>query len=203
MIPVKEQPEPDAFSQKVRKPGAAFLQKTVHPIKDWKNKEYWRYALRDLYQAYAGICAYSSHWIQYDAGAVTVDHFIPKSVAPRLAYDWRNYRLASRMMNIRKGNYRDVLDPFKLKPNWFILEFPSLLIKPNPSLSLSQKEKVIATIRRLKLNHNETCVQARQHWLQSFCKGCPFEFLKQHAPFIALELQRQNLVETIASIMKI
>jgi hypothetical protein len=203
MIPVQEQPEPTDFAQKVRKPGVAFLQQIIRPT-NWDNREYWQNALPALYQAYAGICAYSAHWIQYDEGAATVDHFIPKSVAPQLAYEWRNYRLASRTMNIRKGNHQDVLDPFKLEPNWFIIDFPSLLIKPNPTLALSQREQVIATIKRLRLNDDDTCVQARQHWILPFCKNeCSFEFLKQHAPFIAYELQRQNLVGKIASIMKI
>jgi len=202
VIPIKEKPEPTDFLKKVGKPGAAFLQKVAHPTK-WKNREYWQNALYDLYQAYAGICTYSAQWIQFDAGAATVDHFIPKSVAPQLAYEWRNYRFASRTTNIRNGDYRDVLDPFNLKPNSVILDFPSLLIKPNPALSQSQKKKVIATIRRLKLNDDDTCVQARQHWVEAFCTGCPFDFLKRHAPFIAYELQRQNLLETIALIMKV
>jgi hypothetical protein len=202
VIPVQEQPEPSDFAQKVRKPGTAFLRQINHPP-NWENREYWRNALPALYQSYAGICAYSAHWIPNDTGVATVDHFIPKSDAPHLAYEWSNYRLTSLKLNGRKGNYQDVLDPFKLKPNWFILDFPSLLIKPNPALLAHQKEQVIATIKRLKLNNDDTCVQARQHWVLFFCAGCSFEFLKRHAPFIALELQRQNLLETIASIMKI
>jgi hypothetical protein len=203
VIPVQEQPEPTDFAQKVRKPGAAFLQKVFHPT-NWDNREYWQNALPALYQAYAGICAYSAHWIQYDEGAATVDHFIPKSVAPQLAYEWSNYRLASRTMNIRKGDHQDVLDPFTLEPSWFMLDFPSLLIKPKPTLSAIQKEQVIATVKRLKLNDDDTCVKARLHWILPFCMGhISFEFLRRHAPFIAYELQRQDLVDKISSIMMI
>lgn len=201
MIPVKEQPEPVDFSRKVKNRGTAFLQKVAHPT-EWKNREYWRDALHDLYQAYAGICAYSAHWIQPDQGAATVDHFIPKSVNHQLAYDWHNYRLASRTMNIRKGNHQDVLDPFRLKPNWFIMDFPSLLIKPNSILTTAQKEKVSKTITRLKLNADEICVRSRKDWLLPFCKKeYSFDFLQMHAPFIAYELQRQNLIDKIVSIM--
>lgn len=201
MIPVKEQPEPLDFSEKIKKRGTGFLQKSAHPT-EWKNREYWQLALHDLYQAYAGICAYSAHWIQFDQGAATVDHFIPKSVAPQLAYEWSNYRLATRIMNIRKGNHRDVLDPFTLKPKWFIMEFPSMMIKPNPILSTAQKEKVFSTIERLKLNKDEACVESRKHWLLPFCKKeCSFEHLISQSPFIGYEIQRQGLIDKIASIM--
>ena len=200
MIPVEEQPEPADFSPRVREPGAAFLKQVPRPA-NWKNREYWQRALADLYEAYDGTCAYSAHWIPCDTGVATVDHFIPKSVGPQLAYEWRNYRLASLRMNARKGNHQDVLDPFELELNWFFLDFPSLLVKPNPVLSASQAEQVISTIERLKLN-DEICISARQHWIRGFCNGgINFNYLKRDAPFIAYELERQDLVDGIVSIM--
>lgn len=201
MIPIQEQPEPSDFSENVKNLGVAFLKEVTRPVK-WNKREYWQKALPALYQAYSGICAYSAHWIPNDTGVATVDHFIPKSITPRLAYEWSNFRLASLKMNSRKGNHQDVLDPFKLKPNWFILDFPSLLIKSNPTLSIALKEQIHATIKRLKLNDDDTCVRSRKDWLLPFCKKeCSFEFLKGHAPFIAYELQRQGLVDKISSIM--
>lgn len=116
MISVQEQPEPPDFSKKVRDPGSAFIHQLSYPVK-WKNREYWRRSLHDLHTAYHGICAYSAHWIPCVTGAATVDHFIPKSIAPQFAYEWKNYRLASSKMNSRKGDYQDVLDPFGLQPN--------------------------------------------------------------------------------------
>jgi hypothetical protein len=205
MIHIQEQPEPGDFSRKVREPGSAFLQKVPHPTGSaWNHREYWQYSLSDLYDAYNGVCAYSAHWIPCSTGVATVDHFIPKSVEPQLAYEWRNYRLASLKLNSRKGEYQDVLDPFKLQPDWFILDFPSLLVKPNSSLSASEKEQVHATIKRLKLNDDDTCVQDRLHWIRDFAKGeLSFSFLKRKAPFLAYELQRQGLVDNIAVIMKV
>lgn len=203
MIPIQEQPEPSDFSNNVRRPGAAFLKEVARPTK-WDKKEYWQKALPDLYQAFVGICVYSAHWIPRDTGVATVDHFIPKSIAPQLAYEWSNFRLASLKMNSRKGNFQDVIDPFKVEPNWFVMDFPSMLIKPNPTLSASLKGRIQATIKRLKLNDDETCVKARTEWLLPFCKSGnqdSFEHLKKHAPFIAYELQRQNLIDKIASIM--
>ena len=203
MIPVQEQPESPDFSKMVREPGAAFIRQLSYPL-NWKNRKYWLKALPDLHVVYHGICAYSAHWIPCITSVATVDHFIPKSIAPQLAYEWKNFRLCSPKFNSRKGEYQDVLDPFRLQPDWFILDFPSHFIKPNPNLSGSQKNQVLSTIKRLKLNDDYTCVQERLRWTLDFSeKHIDFKYLERNAPFIAYELQRQNLLETIASVMKV
>jgi hypothetical protein len=202
LIPIQAQPEPLDFSRKVREPGKAFLKIVPHPTTtEWKNREYWQRALPDLYRAYGGICAYSAEWVPYTTGNPTVDHFIPKFVEPELAYEWSNYRLASSRFNSRKGSHQDILDPFTLEADWFILDFPSLQVKPNPKLSDSQANLVMATRKRLGLN-DDLCVQSRLRWIQTFCNGdIDFAYLKRNAPFIAYELERQNLVDKIKSIM--
>lgn len=203
MIPVRRQLEPADFSRRVREPGTAFLRRASHPT-TWKNREYWRHILPDLHGAYGGICAYSAHWIPLDTGTATVDHFIPRSVRPDLAYEWTNYRLSSLLMNARKGYHQDVLDPFELQPDWFVLDFPSLQIKPNPALPASDARRVMDTIERLKLN-DETCVGSRYRYVRDFCDGLiDFAYLRRDAPFIAYELQRQGLQnrETIVAIMQ-
>jgi uncharacterized protein (TIGR02646 family) len=202
VIPVEEQPEPNDFNEKVRVPGADFLRTNPKPD-SWRSKEYWRRSLEDLHKAYNGICSYCAHWIPCDTGAATVDHFIPKSRAPQLAYEWSNFRLAASKMNSRKRDYQDVLDPFTLEANSFILEFPSLIIKPNPVLNNERKSKASKTIARLKLNTNESSVKARFHWLMCYCDGeITFEHLEKNAPFIATELIRQGLQLQIIAIMK-
>jgi len=201
VIPVSEQPEPASFPHKVRTPGSTFLQQAPHPA-SWKNREYWKRVLRELYDAHNGICAYSAEWIPYTTGDPSIDHFVPKSVNPQLAYEWSNYRLASLRFNSRKGDYQDVIDPFRLKPGLFFLHFPSLLVRPDWAISRSQASKVIATANRLKLN-DELCISGRIRWIREFCTGSiTLEFLKRNAPFIAVELQRQGLIEEIASIMR-
>ena len=201
MIPIQQQPEPIDSKSKVRLKGLAFLKKNPHP-KTWDNREYWRDSLKDLHIAYNEICAYSAQWIPWIEGSPTVDHFLPKSVNPELAYQWSNFRLSCLKMNARKRDFQDVLDPFNIQDGWFILNFPSLLIKPNPELEESIKIKVKNTIKRLKLNDDDDCVRHRQDWLMRYCEQkITFEFLKETAPFIAYELERQNLVDTIASIM--
>lgn len=203
MIPVRQQPEPTDFESRVRAKGVAFLQKVPRP-QAWENREYWRDSLKDLYRAYDEVCAYSAQWIPRIEGSPTVDHFIPKSVRPELAYEWSNFRLSCLKMNARKRDFQDVLDPFQIQPDWFILDFPSLIVKANPELEESIKNRVKSTIKRLKLNDDDDCVKHRQDWLMCYCKKqFPFDFLKKTAPFIAYELERQNLIETISSIMSV
>lgn len=205
MIPIKPQPEPDDFDEKVRKPGLAFLSKVPNPkTKDWKNRDYWRRSLRDLYDACNHICAYSAQWISRPEGSPTVDHFLPKSAKPELAYEWHNFRLACLTLNNKKRTELDVIDPFELPVNSFILDFPSLIIKPNPELLYPLKERVISTINRLQLNDYDKCIDGRLEWLKTYYEdNSTFDSLKRKAPFIAYELERQGLAEVdkIAYIM--
>lgn len=203
MIPVGPRPEPRDFHERVGRRGADFLRTTPRPTSaSWKGRQYWRNVLPDLREAYRGICAYSAVWIPQDVGTATVDHFVPKSVCPDLAYKWENYRLSSLLMNSRKGNHRDVVDPFDVRHEWSVLRFPSMLVHPGPDLSEEQKERVEQTIRRLKLNSHDQLVQSRLKWVLDFCHdGITFEHLESNAPFIAYELERQGLRLSIASIM--
>lgn len=199
MIPVVEQSEPSVFAVQVGQPGAAFLKNTPNPT-SWTNREYWRRIIPDLWRAYDGICAYTCHWIPPDVGAATVDHFLPKSTYPHRAYDWRNYRLATPKVNRHKSNNLDVVDPFTLSPGWFVLIFPALLLKPGEHLSLGEKQQVQKTIARLKLNDDEALINSRLRWVLEYCdREITFSHLRRRAPFIAYEIERQQLEHSIRS----
>jgi hypothetical protein len=212
VIPIKPQPEPVPvepddfnFDEKVRKPGLAFLSEVPNPTtKEWKPRDYWVKSLPDLYKAYNHICAYSAQWIPYDTGNPGVDHFIPKTDKPELAYEWDNFRLACSKMNSNKGTKPDIIDPFFLPADSFILDFPSMFIKPNPNLLEPLKARVVDTIKELQFNKKDIFIQGRIHRLMPYCKTVyPYDHLKNIAPFIAYELERQGLVEVdkIAYIM--
>lgn len=200
MIPSQLQPEPSDFNQKVRVKGLDFLRQNPNPdSKAWSNRSYWTEAIKDLCKAYNRICAYSSQWIPPAQGTPTIDHFIPKSIDPEQAYEWSNYRLSCQLLNSRKREFQDVIDPFIVQPGWFVLHFSSLHVKPGSDLDSHTKQRIISTINRLKLNDEESCIQSRESWLIPFCKGqYPFSFLKEKAPFIAYELERQKLVDKIS-----
>jgi uncharacterized protein (TIGR02646 family) len=167
-----------------------------HPkSKDWKGHEYWRSALPDLTKAHNSVCAYCAQWISKPTGTPTVDHYIPVSVNPNLAYEWSNFRLACLALNTRKRDYRDVIDPFQLIEDWFRLDFDTFMIKPNPDLSDDQKKQICATLKRLKLNEDEAFIISRQEWFRWYDKGeITFPHLEKKAPFIAREMKRQGLV---------
>ena len=162
---------------------------------------YWRFCLPDLYILYGGICAYSAQWIPLETGVATVDHFEPKAVVPNLAYEWTNFRLASSKLNSRKGNAKDVLDPFTLSIESFQLDFPSLLMKPNSTLADDEKTKALNTIYRLKLNA-ESSIRSRLRWVRDYSnEEITFDYLQKNAPFISYELERQGLQELIKEIL--
>ncbi len=203
MIPIKLQPEPVHFFKKVQKPGEKFLaEKPESKATKWEGHEYWTRILDELYHAYDHICAYSCHWIPPDTGAKTVEHFKPKSIYPQDAYRWNNYRLVCSTLNGRKGDFEDVLDPFTLAEGWFVIDFPSLIIRPGSHISPTEMQQVNNTINRLRLNDEGTCLQARLNWLHDYITvPFPFSHLEKKAPFLALELKRQNLKDAIRNIM--
>ncbi len=203
MIPVKKQPEPGKFEKLVRVPGRDFLKKVPNPTtQQWKSHSYWREIIKDMRIAYGGVCAYCAHWIPVDTGNKTIDHFIPKSLNPELAYEWANYRLAASKYNNSKG-VKKILDPFTLKPDWFVLDFPTLKVLPNGGLLPDQKEAVKNTIEILKFNKDEECIESRGNWLMDYCSGeITFKHLEKKAPFIAYELKRQGIKEKIRHQLK-
>lgn len=194
MIPVTEQPEPADFVDRVKKAGLQFLAQVPQPTsQQWKGREYWQRVLPEMRSAYAGICAYSAHWIPYSTGNHSIDHFIPKAQQPNLAYEWHNYRYVSARFNSRKGT-KIIIDPFTLLPDWFMIDFNSFLILPNPHLLTEQKAQVYETINCLKLNADDDLVTERQAWFTDYFYGSiPFAHLQKHAPFIAYEIQRQGI----------
>lgn len=194
MKPVEKRPEPNDFQERVAKKGQKFLNQNPNPsASEWRNRSYWREVLPDLWHAYRGVCAYSCQYIPYIADR-SVDHFIPKSIAPEKAYDWDNFRLATVKMNSRKGNATDVVDPFIINEGTFHLLFPQMLIRPNSDLPTEVKDQVLRTIERLKLNSDDAMVKYRLQWVLDYCDShISFPFLSQKVPFVAFEIERQNI----------
>ena len=195
MIPITEAQEPLDFARTVRAPGNAFLMDCPNPTeRQFRSHSYWSRARSDLLISYGRICAYSCHYIAADTGADTVEHFAPKSVYPHLAYEWSNYRLVCGRLNGRKGVYEDILDPFTLRKDLFQLKLPSLLLTPLDDIPKNDKAAVNRTISRLKLNDDETCVEARLTYMLDYLKNnITIDYLREKAPFIYKEITRQQL----------
>jgi hypothetical protein len=97
-----------------------------------------------------------------------------------------------------------------IQPGWFVIDFATinLRILSGNNLPPSIKKKVDETILRLKLNDRYIFIQYRVQMVDTYCDGCRsftgsiesnFNFLKSVAPFIAAELERQNLKEEIVN----
>jgi hypothetical protein len=196
VIPVARQPEPATFATQVRNPGRAFLRHTPRPNREeWKKGQFWIACLPDLRTSYRHICAYCCFWLTMDS---SVDHYLPKSAYPNQAYEWTNFRLAHPKLNGYKADKIGLLDPFTIQPGWFILDFANCHVKPNPATTKPVQDSVTHTIKELKLNLDDSLVQTRFTIVRNYSKNhCDMDFLEGYYPFIASELKRQGLQNTI------
>lgn len=202
LIRVASKPEYPGFNTQVRQPGAAFLATCPNPTSEqFRKKNFWDRAAKELHAAYSGICAYTATYLP-DQGSV--DHFVPKTINPALAYEWTNYRLASGRVNTCKGNQTSVLDPFIVEDDWFELDVPSCLLKAKSDLPKSLRAQINATINSLRLNADDYYVQERCNILIDYAKGeISLGFLKRRYPFLAKEVERQSLGPRLASLFKL
>lgn len=198
MIRVNQYPQPANFDVDVKIPGERFLAATPNPSKrQFEPHRYWNIIHDDLYSICNGICAYCASWTPRrgtpsDPNFTSIDHFIPKSIDPKLAYDWSNYRLCRARMNVNKGNSVEIIDPFFIKNGWFTIDFTSFLILPNSSLELMKISRIEKSIEVLGLNENDF-VEQRLDVIYNYSQGnISFADIISSYPFIALEMQRQE-----------
>lgn len=192
MIPVTLRPEYPEFDRQVRQPGLAFLRKIAQPTSaDFRKRNFWRKAMPHLQVAYSRACAYTT--LRLVEGG-TIDHFLPKTLCPQLAYEWENYRLTRQKINQRKGDNLDVMDPFRVKPGWFVLDLPSCLVRPGDGLNNVLRRRINSTINILQLNDDDSMVQERCDLLVDLADGkVTIEFIDKWYPFLSSEVRRQQI----------
>ena len=211
MIRVEPEGEPERFDETVRQPGLRAIaelvgeeglparrgrpRKVVAQTRDAipadKFPAVWTQALPDLMAAYGRLCAYICIYIERVTGGGSVDHMLPKSYAWQDIYEWQNYRLACTLMNARKNNYQDVLDPFEVEDGWFRLELVSYQVIPGEGLDPMIEARVLATIERLKLN-DHYCLKVREEYATALFDGdITLDYLRRRAPFLAREIDGQ------------
>jgi 5-methylcytosine-specific restriction endonuclease McrA len=215
VIPVALAPPPPNFEERVRRRGLDAIaelvgEETSRPRSGPKREKlfarpediparhlppYWTEVLGDLCKAYHSVCAYVSLYIHEATGDASVDHFIPKSKAVHLAYEWSNYRLCCGLMNSLKKDKVLLLDPFTVKDDWFALEFVDYQVKPGKGAVGPIEEAVLDTIDKLRLNTTECC-KARQVYVELYLdtREVTLSFVERRAPFVARELRRQGLL---------
>lgn len=199
MIPVAKAREPSHFHRKVRLPGLKWLQANAivangPPPAPAKLPPYWQKTSKQLWEAYAGVCAYLSVYFEWPLGASSTDHFVAKSRDAGAAYEWLNYRLACLGANRNKNRFDDILDPFEIEPDTFLLNLASGKIKPNPRKRGDIPKRAKETIERLHLDDPETNAMRAAHY-EDFLKGdINGSYLQKHSPFVWYEAQRQGLL---------
>jgi hypothetical protein len=201
MTHIVKQQEPETFNEKVRIPGRNFLKTYPFPnSRQLQEHNYWKNIKDDLSQLYKHICAYTGEWVYKESASV--DHFMPKSKYPQLAYEWDNYRLTTKEMNNIKGDKVDLIDPFDVQIGWFVLVLPGCDIKPCETLNEIDRNKINYTINVLKLNSDKRS-ENRSIIIQDYINnGCPFDSLKKRYPYIACELERRDLQTKVADYFK-
>jgi hypothetical protein len=209
MIRVIPAPEPPHFDSLVRTPGLRAVAEMVgerpprrggrrfpkirdrrEDIPSERFPPYWTEVLDDLMTAYDGICAYSCFRIHPVTGSRSVDHMTPRSRAHDKVYEWSNYRLASSLLNARKGEFGDVLDPFEIIDGWFQLELLGFQVVPAPKVPTKIRTRINQTIDRLGLDDFRSSRErdAENYWARKI----PLAILTGESPFVAKELRRQG-----------
>lgn len=212
MIRVRLAPEPRTFETQVRIPGLRAIAALVGeaPAVEGRGRPrraiareradipaaafppYWRNATDDLLGAYDRVCAYACLYIYPVTGAASVDHWFPKSRRWNQVYEWDNYRLACSIMNSRKNDCVNLLDPFDVTAGLFALDLISLKACPGPSAKGRKARAVRATIRRLGLDGSDYS-EALADYYHDYMDGLlPLRLLERRAPFLASELRRQG-----------
>lgn len=185
-----EEPDPPRTRGKAKK-SVATSRDTI-PSKEFP--KLWQNAIPDMMFLYQEICAYSCFRIHRVTGATSVDHMAPKSKHWQQIYEWSNYRLASSRLNSRKRDYSDVIDPFERIDNWFQLEFVGFQVVPNPVLPDADKQAVLDTIKRLKLNDADMRKTREDHWNYYKSGEISAAHLRRESPFVAREMERLGLL---------
>lgn len=86
-------------------------------------------------------------------------------------------------MNRNENRFDDILAPFNVEPDTFMLNPASGEIKPHSGLSLGMKIMGYKTIKRLRLNDPETRRMRAEHYSE-YLNGLPEWKLKKDSPFV-------------------
>jgi uncharacterized protein (TIGR02646 family) len=160
---------------------------------------YWRRSHAYLHHQLQGVCVYTGCFTPRASRQVSgpssssIDHYVPKSHDPKLAFEWANFRLCRASLNHRKADHRDVIDPVTLQGRWFVLDLITFRVEPNQTLVMKDQQAADATIRRLALNDDDELVAERARVVFGYAAGnVPRTDLKGKFPFIESELSAQE-----------
>ena len=202
-----------SYEQRVRIPGDAFLALYPSPTREqFRRNDFWTEVHDEMYDAYGGICMYCASWTpRTQRGAsiwqTTIDHFLPKSVVPNLAYDWTNFRLCRNDINTKKALDLYVPDPFGILNEWFQIDFATWRVCPSDDAPIYVKHRIRSAFVRLGLNE-DAYIEERQNAASVYVHQ-PADRVQLEAlyPFLTGEIERQsagtNLLDDLRQILPI
>lgn len=114
----------------------------------------------------------------------------PPPDASKLPPYWRETQKA--LWNANR--FDDILDPFQVQHQTFVLNLVSGQIRPGPGLSPSLAAQAEETIKRLKLDDAETKDMRAEHFANYLGKHVDEYYLARHSPFVWYEAKRQGLL---------
>ena len=205
MIRIAQYPPPGKYFSQVRRRGQAYLARNPKPsASEFNRHAYWSEVHSNLYRLYNGVCAYCASWTPRTPSSrldqTSVDHFIPKSISPTLAYEWDNFRLCRSRLNANKAASM-IVDPFYVMNGWFQLDFATFLINADDSLPPYIEASVTDTIGILSLNDNDY-VNERIEVIKRYCLGkITYGEVAGAYPFIASEMLRAEFDRTLLTDM--
>jgi len=127
---------------------------------DWATRDAKRALREELYRLAHGKCVYCESPLEL-TGYLEVEHYVAKTVAPRLAFEWTNLLPVCRRCNNAKGDedHRNVL----LKPDdedpepYFWVDLGTGRLQPHPDLNPEQTHRANETIRLCDLQRPALC----------------------------------------------
>jgi hypothetical protein len=149
-----------------------------------------------MYNEYQGICMYCASWTPRtprNASFIqtSIDHFMPKGIFPKLAYEWSNFRLCRNDINTRKGQDCYIPDPFAIQNEWFAIDFTTWRVGPSTSAPDYIKNRIRCTFVMLGLN-DDNYIEERQNAAAIYIhRPRQRDELKALYPFLTAELARQ------------
>jgi hypothetical protein len=189
MIRVRPRPEPENFASRCRERGRRWLKK--HAGYQGRPYDYWSAFEPELRETFNGLCGYCAMTVIKGQ----IDHFIPVATLraqgkDHLAYEWSNFRYVEGSVNQRKSTYR-VLDPFRVKDDWFEIDLPSLQLVLTQKVPKTQRKLAEFTIEKLGLRDGEEVLRYRRMWFQLYqTRELKIEGLMKVAPGIARAVER-------------
>lgn len=209
MIRVPKIAPPPNYEADVRNPGRNFLNSNPNPTAaDFKRHQYWREIHTYLHDESKRLCAYSASWIPRAQDPAqpnhsSVDHFLPKSHYPELAYSWENFLIARRDVNESKDDDLNIIDPREIPGTPFQLDFDSCRIHPSPTTNALLQARIRHTITTLRLNE-EPLIDERTNVISEFAHNrLSLSDLDDVYPFVASEARRQDVDGTLKARLRL